>query len=348
MARFDRARHSLPLTEKPLPRDAAISRLLVVSNRALRREMDLLDRQVEDAVGRSLSYEFLQDRGDLGCVWRALGSDGFPQVYYDAGFAAFACEEMRNQIGAAGAFKAYRPSDFGYDADPLLEPLLAIDPRFGITVSGAVPYIMWVDERLLQGRPVPASWEDVLDPMWEGDVTVDNLRFARDNPVCIAYYRLYGKAGLDALLKSIPSSTSNVVGTINVESNQVAIHIGVLPFIRCCDGLPYIRLVQPREGAIVAPLLLLARSELDVDGSAVLSYLLGPRWAAISARNGLPSVTAVHSHRNGDAHSCGFRFLPDKYYWPGWDVLESFDFAWLNEHVRERLIAHPIEGVFVR
>lgn len=341
----------------PVLCDLAVSRVLVPNNRALRREVGLLGDYVAARCGRPLSVRFLQDeRGegrprpqegvpDRGRPAPPLSSrllENAPQVFFDAGFPLVADPGLRAAAQETGAFRSYFPEAFGQKRNPLVAPLLDGVPA-GFTVSGAIPTVAWVDERLRAGRPLPETWADVLDPIWAGDVTLDNMRFARFNPVCFALQALCGDAGVAALIDGMRVSASNVTSDINMDANETALHITVWPFLRACLGRPYVRAVCPREGAIATPVLTLAKAELDGPGMAALSYFFSPRWAALTTRNGIPSAVLSEPARPS-TQGAGF---PGKLFWPGWDHVLSFDFPRFNAFVRERIADHPIKGVNV-
>ena len=331
--------------------DLAISRVLVPNNRTLRREVGLLREHVEATCERPLSVRFLQDerqpegrterRGQRPAppspIWVP---ENAPQVFFDAGFPLAADTKARTAVRDAGIFRSYCSEEFGQARNPLLQPLLEDVPA-GFTVSGATPVVVWVDERRRGNRPLPETWADVLDPIWAGDITLDNMRFAQFNPVCFALQALCGDAGVAQLIDGMRISASNVTSDINMDTNETALHITVWPFLRACMGRPYVRVICPHEGAIATPVLTLAKAELDGPGMAALSYFFSSRWAALTTRNGIPSAVLSEPAR---PFACGGNF-PGKLFWPGWDHVLAFDFPRFNAFVREHVASHPIKGV---
>lgn len=324
--------------------DLAISRVLVVGNRTLRRETSLLEARILKTCGRRPSIAFLQDEASPNGIWDLLGSGSFPQVFYDSGLNALADDRIRRYLSRTDTFKSYRPEEFGQKADGRIGALLEGAPE-GITVSGAVPLVLWVDERLRNGRSLPERWEDILDPQWAGDITVDNMRFSRNNMVCIAISRLFGEGGLEALIGGMRMSASNVTSDVRIADNRTAVHVTAWPFLKACEALPYVHVICPEEGAIASPVLSLAKAGLDEAGVASLSYFYSDRWAAIQLRNGLVSCTALPLAESFPWQSGQF---PSTLYWPGWDAMEPQALEWVNSIVQDCLDRQPIRGVNCR
>ena len=333
-----------------LPHDLAVSRLLVISNRFFRREISALARRIPAVYGRPLSYRFLQDLADSGKVWRALRAGWAPQVFYDIPFAAFACRETRKLLTSSGLFASYGPRTGSEETsrNPLLMYPADMPAGSPFSMMGAVPSVLWVDEKLRCGRPLPMSWADLLEPMWIGDISIDNLRFIDNNMVCLLLYLLFGEEGLRKILGSVRYSVSNVVSNLNLDGNTAAVHVTLLPFVRSLADNPRVTIVWPSEGAAAGVQLALFRRDLDEVGNAVRSFLFSERWSAIMTKNGTPAAMATKTPLIAPADEpriVGGSSSERKLFWPGWDVLDAFDFEGFNQLVREILAGYEIRGV---
>ena len=188
----------------------------------VKQDLARLDARLRSEGAGPLRYRF-PDRGAKGSA-RPFGPCVDParsgvDLYAGVGFGPFLDPEARAAV-------------FG---DPAASPLAACLPKAAsplfrqagialgdgpaqapcnLSVYSASPFVLMVNKPLLEGRPVPTSWEDLLGERWRGQVLV-----TPEDPVCnVAYlgvYSMYGARGLAAFARNVACTASaSVMGML--------------------------------------------------------------------------------------------------------------------------------------
>lgn len=169
------------------------------------------------------------------------------------------------------------------------------DPRGRFAVLGCIALILAVDTTKLAGRPMPESWRDVLDPMWEKSVLYPEDESFLENTILPQMATLEVPGGTDQLRRNLlrgvhPSQMQRRGGLCE----DAALFIMPYFFAELKSAEEGVALVWPKEGAIASPVFMTAKHPLSVRAQELLHRIQEPDFSrALSAQGRFPSAFSV-------------------------------------------------------
>lgn len=153
--------------------------------------------------------------------------------------------------------------------------------------------VLVVDSDRLDGRAAPTRWEDLLDPIWTGSVAMRGDGTSYCETTLLTWHSLFGMEGMRRLRPAValgvhPAQMAKVAGSGRTDAP--AIYVMPWMFASNIPKKDRIRIVWPEEGAIMSPLTLVARSNLDQDAQRVVDWLCSREAAEIVAGAKMPSL----------------------------------------------------------
>ncbi len=250
-------------------------------------------------------------------VEAATMADQLDDLYISAGFDMFFDTKWFGRFVATGEFqnpvkwKRVNP-DFDH------EGLRLNDPKGRYGVLAVVPAVFLVNTDVLAGRPVPASWKQLLDPMYERSVSLPVADFDLFNAILLTIRNHYGDAAVVALGRNMLTSLhpAQMVKSDKQKAERPAITIMPYFFTKMVKEGSVMRAVWPEDGAIISPIFMIGKKD-KANLDKVTAIVSGQKMASILAHQGLfPSLHPEVDNR-----------LPEKasFMWLGWDYIDKHD-----------------------
>ena len=250
-----------------------------------------------------------------GDVLRVMDIADFPDMAASFDYGDYFSEAFRDRFLGKGHFAA--PPRRGVNRD--FADIGLDDPEGECFVYSGYPIAFLIDREKLRGRPVPRTWEELLDPIYRKDVTISggHGRVGASVPMHVA--RAFGEDAIDRLERNVaqavhPSEMARMAGAGREDGTAVYTIMNFFGKARGDKG--DVELVWPDDGAIFDPaFFLLKRGMLD-EYRVLVDYVSGADFGRASAANGFPSACPEADNGLGE----GARLQ-----WLGWDFLRSTD-----------------------
>jgi len=191
------------------------------------------------------------------------------------------------------------------NAAGLSPPFQNFDPDGFYFPTYAGEVVMAYNTDKVKAADAPTRWTDLIDPKWQGRVTVGHPGFSgyAGNWV-VLMSKLYGWRYFETLAKRDPLVTRSIIDTV-VYLNSGERWVAVSPSASVLEsrdkGNP-IAIVYPEDGAIlmIAPSGVLAKAPHPAAARLFLDFLLGPEFAKVAVasrgeaiRPDVPSLPGV-------------------------------------------------------
>ena len=254
----------------------------------------------------------------------------FPSVITGAGFFEFFEEEFTERFIDTGYYE-----DFGYisNLNNTYEGLDLKDPKGAYNIYSSFPYIFIVDERKLNGRPIPLSWEELLDEKYEKSIAVGHTEEDINEIVLLYTYKNFGEEGVKALARNIttPMGTIEMAKAAggNVDSKN-AIYILPYFFAKATPKKEYLTVIWPKEGGFLCPLYVMIKKDRESCLDELINYLYSDDLGQELANKYFPHV---NMNVDNKIQSGG------KLQWLGWDYIHE-------KNIITRV--HEIEEIFYK
>lgn len=275
--------------------------------------------------GVKVNYEL--KAASMGLSWveeRLAGGAGeLPDLFLSAGFDMFFDKERFGRFREAGIFADLT----GWERDnPLFAGRGLRDPRKNYSVIGVVPAVFLVNLDELGDRPLPRTWEDLLEPRFAGRVSLPVGDFDLFNAIVINIHKAYGDAGLEKLGRSLLESMHPAQMVKSDRKEGVRPIVTIMPnfFTKMAREGSGMRAVWPEDGAITSPIFMLTRREKAAALQPLVDFFAGKAAGEILSHKGL--FPSLHPDVDNKMDP-GLPFL-----WPGWEYLEGQDVSTLIKH----------------
>jgi len=249
--------------------------------------------------------------------------DELADVYISAGFDLFFEEDLMKKFKDQGTFTDF--TDIDYNTDFENDYMSLKDPKGEYSMLGVVPAVFVVNTKELGDRPMPKTWSDILDPIYEGSISLPVSDFDLFNAILIHLYKEFGP---DACVKLGKSLVSSMHPTQMIKSDKknarVKPAISIMPYFFTKMALPgsVLEAVWPEDGAIISPIFMLTKKSKQEEVEPIAQMFASREVGEIMAHKGLfPSV-------RGDIDN---RLKNNKFKWIGWDYINKNDIGSILE-----------------
>jgi ABC-type Fe3+ transport system substrate-binding protein len=200
------------------------------------------------------------------------------------------------------------------------------DPKEHYSMIGVVPAVFLINTKELGDLPLPESWEDVLDPVFENRVSLPVGDFDLFNGILLNIYKNYGEEGVRKLGRNLLKSLhpSEMVKSDRKKDKRPVITIMPNFFTKMVKEGGNMKAVWPKDGAIISPIFMLSKKEKIEKLQPVIDFFSSVEVGKILSHNGLfPSVNPDLDNRLDGSN---------KFMWLGWDYIYSNDISSLIKH----------------
>lgn len=292
-----------------------------------------LETQDED-FRNDLDYEL--KAASMGVDWlvesieKSESADVLSDLFISAGFDLFFDRHLIGKYKVQGAFKDFSGLE-NYNKDFNNEDIALQDPAGQYSMLAVVPAVFLVNTEELNGRKMPMSWEDILEPEFENSVSLPIGDFDLFNAILLNIYKTYGEEGVVKLGKSLLRSMhpSEMVKSHTKKANTRPV-VTIMPYFftkMTKKGGP-MAAVWPKDGAIISPIFMLSKADEQAELQDVVNYFSSQEVGEILSHQGMfPSV-----HPDVD----NMISKDNKYMWLGWDYINSVDMGTLIKELEEK------------
>lgn len=245
-------------------------------------------------------------------------------VYISAGFDLFFEEELMKQYKDQKVFEDFY-HDVPYNTDFDNELVQLKDPNGDYSMLGVVPAVFLVNTLALGDRPIPRTWSDLLDPIYEGSISLPVSDFDLFNAILIHLYKEFGEQAIEKLGKSLIKSMHPAEMVKSEKRSRVKPAVSIMPYFFTKMALPgsVMQAVWPEDGAIISPIFMLTKRSKKDELKEISDMFVSKETGEILSHKGLfPSV-----HKDVDNNLTGKTFK-----WVGWDYINSNNIGKILEH----------------
>ncbi len=248
----------------------------------------------------------LTEEADIELKSASSGIDWFKDktedldIIISAGFDFIFDKSIRGK----GIYKDYSNDHYSTDLQALK------DPMGEINFLGSVPAIMVVEKKLLDGRKMPESWEDILSEEFENSISLPVGDFDLFNAILLVIDKLYGIDGVKKLARSM--SVNMHPSEMIASKSKVCVNI--MPYFFSKMAKSDVEIVWPREGAIASPILMMAKKSSENNIQNAVELFNSKEAGEILKFGRFPSTNPMIDNE-----------LPGKMLWLGWDYIDKTD-----------------------
>lgn len=250
-------------------------------------------------------------------IEKAESEESLADIFISAGFDLFFDNKLMGKFKAKGTFEDLMGFDrLNKDFDN--ENISLLDPDRQYSIIGVVPAVFLVNTEELKGREIPTSWEDILKPQFENQVSLPIGDFDLFNAMLLTIYKNYGREGIRRLGKSLLKSMhpSEMVKS-HMKVNRPVVTIMPYFFTKMTKrGGPMVA-VWPADGAIISPIFLLSKASKKDELKPFVDLFASKEVGEILSHNGrFPSTNPEVDNMIAK---------DQKYMWLGWDYIKEND-----------------------
>ena len=275
----------------------------------------------------------------MGLAWVEKNIKGvtdakeLPDLFISAGFDMFFDEEM---IGKFKKQDVFADTTKLKKFNDLFDDINLKDPKNHYAMIGVVPAVFLINTKELDGREMPRSWQDIMQPEFEKRVSLPVGDFDLFNGILLNIHKHYGDEGVRKLGRSLLESMhpSQMVKSDRKKTNKPIVTIMPYFFTKMVkDGGP-MTAVWPEDGAIVSPIFMLSKKEKIKKLQPVIDFFASVEVGKILSHSGL--FPSVHPDLNNHIPA------ENKFMWLGWDYIYSKNISGLIKRC-EKLFNEAIE-----
>ncbi len=281
-----------------------------------------LDAFVESKKAEGVSVHTDLKAASMGLDWikeevaAAQSVDDLDDIYLSAGFDMFFEQEYIGRFVTSDQFND--PIQWK-SVNPLFDnPALRLkDPKGRYGIIAVVPAVFLVNTEMLDNRPIPQSWKQLLDPMYERSVSLPVADFDLFNAILLTLDNTYGSEAVAAMGRNMLRSLhpAQMVKSERLKESKPAITIMPNFFTKMVREGSAMKAIWPSDGAIISPIFMIAKSERSNHVQDLADLLSGIDAAGTLAHQGL--FPCLHPDIDNRL-SAGNSFM-----WLGWDYIDT-------------------------
>jgi ABC-type Fe3+ transport system substrate-binding protein len=205
---------------------------------------------------------------------------------------------------------------------PLFDGLALRDPKNIFSIYAAMPYLLVVNHRRLNGRTTPRNIADLIAPAFAGSVGVPYREDDISEHLLLSIWKAYGAEGIKALAHNVvktghaPELIADIIAqkAAPPTDGRASVYLMSWFFANTIPKRDYIEIVWPADGALFCPLYAVAKTDLTTPQQAAAAFLY-------SAELGQSMADGYFAHSNPAVH---YRLPPaahPHFQWVGWDYI---------------------------
>jgi ABC-type Fe3+ transport system substrate-binding protein len=270
---------------------------------------------IEGNVNHELSYYPLLDS--------ITDINELPDIIIASDVNNFFHRPFINRFIDKGIFVAYTP----YKFNNYLEKAGSSDPNNNFTMFTTNLLVMVIDTERLGNRPIPKTWNDILDSSFRNEIVMRGEDDFFCNAVMLPFYKDGGNTAIETLAMNIksglhPAEMVKLAGTQKAEA--ATIYIMPYFFAKRIQN-KQVEIVWPEDGAIVSPVFMLVKKDKVEKHKFLLNFLFGKETGEMLTGRFFPAINPNVKNDN----------FPEPVKWLGWDFLNSQDIGALKNDIRE-------------
>lgn len=273
----------------------------------LRSEGAIIETALKSA---SMGLDWIKDE-----VKAARNADDLDDLYISAGFDMFFEDAYFGRFIKENKFhNPLKWNSINVSFDQSLQ-LSDHQNRYGIIA--VVPAVFLVNTAILGDRPVPMSWKQLLDPLYEKSISLPVSDFDLFNAILLTIEKHYGMEAVAALGRNMLQSMhpAQMVKSENKKENRPAVTIMPNFFTKMVKEGSNMKAVWPSDGAIISPIFMIGKTDEKANLNAVSDFIGGKTVAEILSHQGLfPSLNPEVDNNLG---------ANTKFMWLGWDTINK-------------------------
>ena len=254
----------------------------------------------------------------------AKTEDDLADIYISAGFDLFFEDHLMKKFKDDKVFEDFF-TDVPFNKDFNNDYITLQDPEGDYSMMGVVPAVFLVNTSILGDRPIPKTWADLLDPIYENSISLPVSDFDLFNAILIHLYKEFGDSAIRTLGKSLIKSMHPAEMVKSEKRARVKPAISIMPYFFSRMALPgsVMQVMWPEDGAIISPIFMLTKRSKKEELLEVASMFMSKETGEILSHKGLfPTV-------NKDVDNN----LADKTFkWIGWDYINNNDIGAILAH----------------
>jgi ABC-type Fe3+ transport system substrate-binding protein len=208
---------------------------------------------------------------------------------------------------------------------PLFEGLALRDPKNIFSIYAAMPYLLVVNHRRLNGRAAPRNIADLIAPAFAESVGVPYREDDISEHLLLSIWKTYGAEGIKALARNVVKTghaheliadiIAQKAAVVPDKDGRACVYLLSWFFANTVPKRDYIEIVWPADGALFCPLYAVAKTDLTTSQQAAAAFLYG-------AELGQSMADGYFAHSNPDVR---YRLPPaaarPRFQWVGWDYI---------------------------
>ncbi len=236
-------------------------------------------------------------------------------IYISAGFDLFFEENLMKKFKDKKVFDDFY-KDMEYNSDFNNDYMSLQDPNGDYSMIAVVPAVFLVNTLVLGDRPMPKTWSDLLNPIYEGSISLPVSDFDLFNAILIHLYKEFGEEALTKLGKSLIKSMHPAEMVKSEKRSRIKPAISIMPYFFTKMALPgsVMKAVWPEDGAIVSPIFMLSKKEKQEEIQEITDMFMSKETGEILSHKGL--FPSVHKEVNNNLEDKTFK-------WVGWDYINN-------------------------
>lgn len=278
--------------------------------------IDSFDKFVEDENKNGLKIGYDLRSASLGVSWLedefSNDINNVSDVFLSAGFDLFFNRECIEKFTEKNEYYI-NMENINKDFED--EKNLFKDPKNIYNIVAVVPCVFLVNYNNLSGKKSPLSWEELLfSGQYTDSVALPLNDLDMFNAVVINIYSKWGIDGIKALAKVYKKSLhpSEMVKKKGDDKYNPIINITPLFFTQMVSRTSALKVVWPKDGAIVSPIFLIAKKNKK-GVKKIIDFFTSVEVGEILSSNGKFPTTISGVSNNLDKDSkflfCGFDFI---------------------------------------
>ena len=248
-----------------------------------------------------------------------------PKILITPGVNRFMGQDFQKTFVQKGVFA--REPDY-FDRPDYLQNEF-VDPNGYYFILAVNPLVIVADHTRLAGRPLPQTWEDLMSPVYKGQIAMRAQKDVFCETVLFNFYQEFQKDGIERLAQNVrvgchPSEMAKNAGNLK-NDGWPAISLMPYFFAKTIRHSNRVTIIWPEDGAIASPITMMVQQSALTKLKPVINILTSSAMAKLwtNAFFFPPFNMVQKSTKN------------NKLKWLGWDFIYSVDAHQMFEHLNE-------------